>query len=89
MSQTSKIDSAKLTPYPWSSVAVMDPVTCEPTGKSVLAHGDTLIAIFENEADCDLAMVACNWFRSGEKTYGQNLHRQFPVQPMGEGDVTP
>lgn len=49
-------------PPPWSSVTVIDPISVEPTGKYVLAHGLKAIAIFDNEADCDFVAKLRNAF---------------------------
>lgn len=56
------MDLSKLTPAPWSSVAQMWGDSAVPTGKFVLAHGKTPVAIFLNEADCDAAALARNAF---------------------------
>jgi hypothetical protein len=52
-------DLNDLTPAPWASVrqAYQDGTL---TGKCVLAHGMTTIAVFEREADCDFAARARN-----------------------------
>ena len=46
------VEIEKMTPLPWTSV-------CQHgTGKFILAHHMTTLALFNNEADCDFAEVA-------------------------------